>query len=278
MMMNSLFSRHITTVGLLLTLFMGVTVECVNAQEAPKPTTPKRETSSLTDEEWRQIEHKHTMEAFKKLEAASAAKEQADCEGTPEDKKKADRHFRHAKDHFYRVVEIEAWGSEKAKKAAADAEEKYLKLEAAKANKDAPQDDIKKAEQQSKNAHDDLDKVRKEERERILREYTDDLKKLAKCEEKKTEGKTEHKSSTGEKTNEHKTTDKKKGRKKTDDTANETAGGSRSGISIDISGILGGGHRKEQGNEKIPRSDDLRRKGQGDGFGTGGGGGITFGR
>jgi hypothetical protein len=93
-------------------------------------------------------------------------------------------------------------------------------------------------------------------------------------EEKKTEGKTEH--GTGGKTNEHKTTDKKKGRKKKNDTSHETIVGSPPGISIDIGIGLGGGRRKEQGNERIPRSEERGRKGGGDGFGTGGGG--VFGR
>jgi len=92
-------------------------------QEAKHKLTDEEKKIQL--EERRKQAHQEVFESFKELKAAYAAKKKADCGGTDEEKRKADREYLRARGAFEIKVDLEALASEavqQAYKEAGDAE------------------------------------------------------------------------------------------------------------------------------------------------------------
>jgi hypothetical protein len=150
----------------------------VHAQEKPKTAAPEKE---LTIEEKRQKAHQNTRDRFNALKAAAAAKEKADCEGTPEEKAKANSDYKNARLDFDAAIAREAVLSEAQIKADAAAREAGNNNAAAQENSTISDEYKKEAEKQLIEALKKREEVFKNEKARVRREYETELKELEKC-------------------------------------------------------------------------------------------------
>jgi hypothetical protein len=148
--------------------------------QSAKSDLTQEEKHKIIIEENRKEAHQTVLEAFKKLKTAYAAKQKADCDGTDEEKKKADQEYVRAREHFRSEVYGEALLSEAWMKANDEYHEAAAENEAAKKNPTIPAAYKEEAAKKLKEATDKENKVQKQEEERILREYQTELKEMEK--------------------------------------------------------------------------------------------------
>src|SRR5205807_325551 len=117
-----------------------------------------------------------TVESFNKLKAAFEAKKKADCEGTPQDKRAADYAYLQAHVDFGRKVAREVYRSAKVQKARDNFMEKVDNANAANKNSTIQAEYKQQASKEKEVAKVELEKVEKEEKERILRQYESEFK------------------------------------------------------------------------------------------------------
>lgn len=148
----------------------------IRAQEKPKTAAPK-----LTPEEQQKQAHQNTLKRFERLKAARAAKEKADCEGTPDEKKKANSEYFVARELFYGAVSNEAGASDASRQALDESVEANREKAAADKDPSIPDEYKKEAKKKAQKAYDKWGEVQKSESARILREYETELKEIEKC-------------------------------------------------------------------------------------------------
>jgi hypothetical protein len=148
---------------------------------AQDKTKQDAEREQLINETNRKNARQLTLEAFKALKVAQAAKEKADCEGTPEEKKKANDEYSRAQKSFQVLVANEASFSEASMQARHEHLQAYLEKDAADKNPSIPEEYKKEAAKKLQKATEHWDEVNKNERARILRDFEAGLKEVEKC-------------------------------------------------------------------------------------------------
>jgi hypothetical protein len=164
---------------LLTTVILMGLIAPLRSAFAQEKLTPQEE-KMLTNEERRQRAHSKTYEMFKVLKAARAAQEQAECDGTAEEKAKADKAYRSARANFDIAITAEAELTEADIQAHEASNKALKKSQEADRNPDFDEEDRKDSKRAATAAVRKWQEVFKTEKARLLREYATDLEQLDK--------------------------------------------------------------------------------------------------